>query len=205
MGHLGEAYFQVGELDKAVRLLEQTLERMKSKRGPEHPDMLNCMAYLAAAYQDAGEPGKALSLLKQAVLRYRARFGRRSPLYGYSLALLGSGLLKQHAFAVAEPALRECAVLRQSLQPGAWTTFNTLSLLGGSLLGQQRYAEAEPLLLAGYQGMRARQGNIPVAGRVQLPEAVDRLIALYAALEQPDQVEKWRAERAKYPSLKEKK
>jgi serine/threonine-protein kinase len=36
-------------------------------------------------------------------------------------------------------------------------------------------------------------------GLVRLPEALDPLIELYTATNQPDEVKKWRAERAKYP------
>jgi serine/threonine-protein kinase len=36
-------------------------------------------------------------------------------------------------------------------------------------------------------------------GELQIPEALDRLIELYTANNRPDEVKKWRAERAKYP------
>ncbi len=48
--------------------------------------------------------------------------------------------------------------------------------------------------------MKQREKTIPQAALARLPEAVDRLIALYTALEKPDDVKKWRDERAKYPS-----
>jgi hypothetical protein len=32
------------------------------------------------------------------------------------------------------------------------------------------------------------------------PEALDRLIELYTAINQPDEAKKWQAERAKYPA-----
>ena len=45
--------------------------------------------------------------------------------------------------------------------PDDWPRFNAMSLLGGALLGQGRYAEAEPLIVAGYEGMKAREAKIP--------------------------------------------
>ena len=97
--------------------------------------------------------------------------------------------------------LRRCLAQRRQESPDAWQTFNTQSRLGGALLGQKKYAEAEPLLLAGYQGMKAREQTIPKQGGAELriPEAVDRLVALYTAINKPDEAKKWRAERAKYP------
>ena len=77
---------------------------------------------------------------------------------------------------------------------------NTKSQLGGALLGQKKYADAEPLLLAGYEGMKQREKTIPPQGSTRISEALDRLIELYAATNKPDDVKKWRAERAKYPA-----
>ena len=77
---------------------------------------------------------------------------------------------------------------------------NTRSLLGGALLGQKKYAEAEPLLVKSYQGMKSREKTIPKqgGGELRIPEALDRLIELYIAINKPDQAKKWQAERAKY-------
>ncbi len=74
-------------------------------------------------------------------------------------------------------------------------------MLGGALLGQKKYAEAEPLLLQGYEGMKAREQTIPQhgGGEWRIPEALNRLIKLYTALNKPDEAKKWQAERAKYP------
>ena len=59
--------------------------------------------------------------------------------------------------------MRECLLIREKTEPDAWTTFHTKSLLGGSLLGQKNLPPdaAEPLLLAGYEGMKAREAKIP--------------------------------------------
>ena len=85
-------------------------------------------------------------------------------------------------------------------QPDAWSTFNTQSQLGGALLGQKKYADAEPLLRKGYEGMKQREKTIPPGASTRLPEALDRLIELSSATNQPDDVKKWQAERAKYPA-----
>jgi len=39
----------------------------------------------------------------------------------------------------------------------------------------------------------------PRNGAPRIPEALDRLIDLYTAMSRPDEVKKWRTERAKYP------
>ena len=121
-----------------------------------------------------------------------------------SIARSGLSLLKANAFTDAEALLRECLAIREKTQPDAWNTFNAQSTLGGALLGQKKYAEAEPLLVKGYEGMKTREKTIPKqgGGELRIPEALDRLIELYTATNQPDEANKWQAERAKYPQAR---
>ena len=111
-----------------------------------------------------------------------------------------SAICATHSTTVAAPRLQEDTC------PDSWLTFNTQSLLDGALLGQKKYAEAEPLLLKGYEGMKTREKTIPKhgGGELRIPEAIDWLIELYAAINNPDEAKKWRAERAKYPQVKTK-
>src|SRR5262249_22288668 len=119
-----------------------------------------------------------------------------SPQLAAVLAPIGMVLLEQKKWAEAEPLLRECLAIREKKQPDDWRTFDTRSSLGGALLGQKKHEAARPLLLEGYRGMKEREEAIPAIGRPRLVEAVDRLIELYTATDKPDQVKKWRAERA---------
>jgi len=87
-------------------------------------------------------------------------------------------------------------LLREKNQPDIWSTFNSKSMLGESLLEQKKYQEAEPLLLAGYNGMKQRRQTMPAIAFDRMLEAVDRLIRLYSALDKPEQIKTWKAERA---------
>jgi eukaryotic-like serine/threonine-protein kinase len=109
-------------------------------------------------------------------------------------------LLEVNGFAGAEPLLREALAIREKQEPDDWRTFNTRSMLGGALLGQKKYADAEPLLVKGYDGIKAREKTIPPQAASRIPEAIERLIEFYTATNKPDDVTKWKAERAKYPS-----
>ena len=68
-----------------------------------------------------------------------------------------------------------------------------MSLLGGALLVQGRYAEAESLVVAGYEGMKAREARIAVPARFRLREAAERVIRLYEAWGRPDPATAWKA------------
>jgi eukaryotic-like serine/threonine-protein kinase len=93
--------------------------------------------------------------------------------------------------AKAEPLLRECLAVREKREADSWRTFTTKSLLGAALLGQKRYAEAEPLLLAGYQGMKEGEGQIPRPQKMRLIESAERIVQLYEATANKDKAKEW--------------
>jgi WD40 repeat protein/serine/threonine protein kinase len=192
MDRLAEAYRGAGRLQEALALQEQALQKVKIKFGPDHPDALQGMYLLASAYQGAGKLQQADLLWRDLLHRRRKSDGPKSAATAGVLASLGLNLLKQQRYAEAEPLLRECLAIRVQKLPDTWLRFNTLSLLGGALLGQQKYAAAEPLLLQGYEGMKGREAQIPEPGKMRLPEAVERLVQLYEATNQPEKARLWR-------------
>jgi hypothetical protein len=161
------------------------------------------MNNLAGAYQASGQFAKAVTLLEQSLQKHKAKLGAEHLGTLRTMAALGWVLLQQQKWADAEPVLRDCLAISEKKTPDSWRTFNTQSLLGGALLGQKKYAEALPRLLKGYEGMKTREKTIPKlgVGELLIPEALDRLIELYTAINKPDEAKKWRAERAKYPDI----
>jgi tetratricopeptide (TPR) repeat protein len=201
MNDLAAAYEASGQFAKALPLLEETLEKMKAKLGPDHPNTLVTMGNLAESYRGSSQPARAVPLLEETLEKMKAKLGAEHPQTLWTMANLGLVLLQQKKWAKAEPLLRDCLAGRQKQIPDSWATFNTQSMLGGALLGQKQYAEAEPLLVKGYEGMKTREKTIPKSGggELRMPEALDRLIELYTAINKLDEVKKWRAKRAKYP------
>ncbi|WP_454936058.1 tetratricopeptide repeat protein, partial [Actinomyces oris] len=63
--NLAYAYQDVGKLDEAITLYEQTLEDHTRILGPDHPSTLASRNNLAYAYQDAGRLNDAITLHKQ--------------------------------------------------------------------------------------------------------------------------------------------
>jgi hypothetical protein len=201
MNNLAVAYQASGQLARALPLYEETLDKRKAKLGPDHPDTLVSMGNLGKAYADARQSDKATATLVAFVDARRKGSPKDSPQFAGLLVQVSNQLLSCGQHAAAEPLLRECLAIREKTQPDSWSTFNTMSMLGGSLLGQKKYPEAEPLLLKGYEGMKAREKTIPQSGggEVRIPQALDRLIELHTATNQPVELRKWQAERAKYP------
>src|SRR5262249_13113070 len=156
---------------------------------------------LLDVYERAGEHAKVIDLsLKQLAEVRKSKPKDISP-QADPLAWLGRAYLAQKKWSDAESYLRECVATWAKLPADLWMKFDAQSLLGGALLGQKKYGEAEPLLLKGYEGMKQRERSMEPRDKRRLAEALDRLIELYTATDRPDEVRKWRAERAKYPNV----
>jgi eukaryotic-like serine/threonine-protein kinase len=151
---------------------------------------------LMDAYEQVGRVAEARALAKEHIA---AISKSQAPDRAADLARAGSTLLRLKAWADAESVLREALSALEKVKPGAWKTFSTKSMLGEVLLAQKNYIESEQLLLAGYTGLTKTADTIPPAIRSLLPDAVDRIIEFYTATNKPDELRKWRAERAKYP------
>jgi hypothetical protein len=68
-------------------------------------------------------------------------------------------------------------------------------MLGEALLGQKRYGAAEPLLLAGYEGLEAREAKMTWKDRkIRALEALGRLPRLYDGWGKKEEAERWRAQ-----------
>jgi serine/threonine protein kinase len=191
-GNLAKAYRAAGQLDRAVALFEQALQGFRAKVGPDHPYTLTAEQLLAEAYAAAGQYTGAEMILRDALKRAHKRFGPVDPRTAVAMASLGSNLIEQQKWTEAETILRECLAIRQKAQPDDWSAFNTRSQLGGSLMGQKKFAEAEPLILAGYEGLKARVARIPAPGKPRLTEAAERVIRLYEAWDKPEQATAWK-------------
>ncbi len=194
VANLGVNYRDAGRLPEALPLLQEAQRTSRTV-----PALRWVGGELLTAYERAGGLAEADALIKELLADERPVIPKDSPQLAQKLAGYGIRLFQMNAFAQAEPLLRESLAIAAQAEPDAWTTFNTRSLLGAALLGQKKLDEAKPLLRDGYDGLKARAKLIPQSSAARLLEAVDRLIELYTATNQPDEVEKWRAERAKYP------
>jgi tetratricopeptide (TPR) repeat protein len=201
VGSLARNYIDAGRAKEAVALLTEALRYGRAGKGELPADLDFLHRDLVQALAQAGEREKTLAEAKTYVEEARRRLPANSPLLASGVATVGMSLADVGAFAEAEPLLREGLAIREKVTPQSWLRFNTQSLLGGALLGQKKYADAEPMLVKGYEGLREQRATIPPAAAARIPEALDRLVELYAATNQPVEVKKWRDERAKYPTV----
>ena len=189
---LARAYRRADRLDRSIALAEEAYKLGTARLGPDHLDTIGYRHYLADAYVAAGRCSEAEAMVRDVLPRRRKAEKPDSPLLAVDLAALGFSLLAQSKWQEAEPILRECSAIREKAQPNAWRTFDARSMLGGSLLGQGKYAEAEPLIVSGYEGMEAREEEIPAWAKSRLAEAGIRIVRLYAAWGQPAKAAEWK-------------
>jgi hypothetical protein len=161
--------------------------------GPDHPSTRRVGEQLLEVYESLGRWADTEPLRRDAVARHRKNEKPDSTLLARALASLGFNLANQARWTAAEPVLRESLAIRAKAIPDDWLRFYTMSQLGEALLGQERYVEAEPLVVPGYEGMKAREGRIPVPSRHRLAEAAVRVVRLYEAWGKTGQAAAWKA------------
>jgi serine/threonine protein kinase len=187
--NLAVNYRDASRLPDAIRVIDEWLPRIRGRLGATDSTTQFALETAASLREASGAFAQAMELRAELLTVLQKQLPADDARIGAVLAQQGLTLLKMDRPADAEPVLRASLAIRAKTAPDDWRTFNTKSLLGGSLLGQKKYNEAEPLLLAGYEGMRQREGMIPVQGKPRLSEARERLLRLYEATGQKTKAE----------------
>jgi serine/threonine protein kinase/tetratricopeptide (TPR) repeat protein len=198
MYNLAYTYQQQNKYAEAEPLFIEQAEIQRRLHGAENHLTWASLHQLAQCYRDEGKYDLAVPLFVRLIEDCRRIRILGLPvgdtLVGPVLDELGKTLLLQQKDTEAATRLREGLKLLETVKPAPWKQFARRSLLGGSLLGQKKYAEAELLLLAGYEGMKAHEQNLPATEKQRLTEALERLVQLYDEWGKPDQAAKWRKE-----------
>ena len=214
MNSLAGFYAKAGELDRALSVLEDVVEVMKAKLGPDHPDTLVVIKntgyirnltsaperYQAALAQKGADDINTL-LARRDMAQLFITTHRLDDAESILVELterMKNRALDDAVRGYTTGLLNVCRGIREASEPDSWKTFNSRSKLGGALLHLKKYGEAERHLITGYEGLKAREKQIPPASRGCLVEAIDRLIKLFTLTNKPADVQKWQAKRAKY-------
>jgi tetratricopeptide (TPR) repeat protein len=133
-------------LERALPLLEETLNLEMAKLGPLHEYTLTTMNNLALACQEAGKLDRALPLLEETFKLSKANLGpehrnTRRAMNDLGVAYLEAGKLDQ-ALPLLQEALKSRRAMLGREHPN---TLITLANLGKCLLRQGSYTNAEAL------------------------------------------------------------
>jgi tetratricopeptide (TPR) repeat protein len=191
---LAQKYLQNGNPERSIPLFERAWTWTRKQPDPLDGHLAWIPFELGMAYEQTGRLEKAEPLYREALEMLRWRHPERSEISAMFQSSLARNLLKQQrseGYAEAEALSRECLKFRERNEADDYATFHTKSLLGASLLGQKKYAEAEPLLLAGYEGMRQREGKIPPSRKFRMTDAIEWLVQFYEATGKTDRADEW--------------
>jgi hypothetical protein len=166
---------------------------LEVRPGGAHPLTLECRNNLAGVFESLGRYREAEELESGTLARRRKGVKPGSPVLAPDLSALGRNLMIQRRWSEAEPLLRECAAILEKAAPDDWSRYDALCMLGESLMGERRYAQAEPALVAGYEGMIAREQQVPAAQRSRLREAAERVVRLYEVWNKPLDAARWKS------------
>jgi tetratricopeptide (TPR) repeat protein len=177
MNNLAGAYRDTGQTDRALALFRQTLERTKTKFGPDHPRTLTILNNLALAHKVAGELGRALPLYEEALAKRKAKLGPDHPSTLMTLNNLALAYVADGRVAEALPLFEE-ALKGRTAKFGAGHPLTRASQRGLELTRSlQRAADR-------YQRALADEGADhagTLAARLQMAMLLRELTALGAA------------------------
>jgi hypothetical protein len=192
MDNLGQAYQAAGEADKAFSMFQQAvaglekLDFQHTEAGPIVGNLCNCL-------EQRKQFDRADYWRQKWLAAAKKRNGPNLAAIAGDLAEQAEDMLERGRHESAATILVDCVAILARKQPDAWTKFRAQSLLGVALVGQQKYAEAEPLLISGYEGLKAREPQIPPPlGPHRVAEAGERIVRLYEAWGRPKLADEWR-------------
>ncbi len=199
---IGEVYLALGQYGRAEKILRQALAKSKLL-GRVHREVATSLGNLALALENQDKLTEAESMQREALAIRRELFGYDHLEVASSLNSLAIVLRDEGNLQEAQRIQREALTIQEKLlgkeHPDVATSLNNFAdmlriqgELGASLLGQQKYAEAEPLLLAGYEGMKLGQREMPADGLQRLSETIHRIVQLYELTGRADQAGEWR-------------
>ena len=120
------------EADLAIPLHEETLELMKAKLGPDHPDTLATMNNLAAMYEKAGKLDLAVPLYDETLKFRQAKLGADHPDTLTTMGNLALAYTYAGKLDLAIPLQKETLKLKKTKlgpdHPGTLSTMNNLAM-----------------------------------------------------------------------------
>jgi serine/threonine-protein kinase len=188
---LAQAVTAQRRYDEARDLVQQSLGILEQVYGPVHPRVAFALNELGRAEVRQGKLDEAEAAFSRAITIYRSVYGDSHFTLSISQSNLAGVYVQRHQYERAEPLFREALARYAKSLPDSHPNVAIARVrLGNALLGERRYAEALAESMAGY-AVLAKQVSSAVSW---LKMAREDLAAEYAALKQPENAAKFRAE-----------
>ncbi len=193
MNNLALDYRSAGRLDEAIQLLEETLRLRKAKLGVAHPDTISTLRRLQASLLQAGRFEEAKRHIDDWIRNSESSATSDLPQLARARTSLAEALWGMRQVADAEAQLDIALAIGEidDLQRS-----RAGSLRGAILASQANWEEAEPLLVESAASLAAQLAEMNDSFRWYVPRAHERVIAMYEARDQPEQVAQWQSKLA---------
>lgn len=140
---MGYAYRELGSLEVAEEVLQESLKLRAATKGTENADYLETLRVMADLHRAQGRYVQAEKLARQAVESSQRILGDEAPQTHYAMAVLGLAIYRQSRFREAEEIhRRRLALTRQYLGAEHPDVVGALNNVGAVLYMQGRYEEA---------------------------------------------------------------
>lgn len=194
---LGRALLLQKRFDEAEMVLRRALGIQEQVFGPVSARVASTVNELGSLALQRGRFDDAERAFRRMADIYRVVHQGRHYLVGVAVANLASVYNARKEWSRAEPLFREAVTIYSEMQsPEHLNTGIARIKLGRALLGLRRYADAEKEILAGYD-IVSPQTSPSVSWLVA---AREDLVALYAAIGQPEKADRFRQDGVTAPA-----
>lgn len=153
-GDVGFYLARVGELERADRLLRESLAIHRQLSEYPRWEMGATLASLGELYNRKNQPHQALEFLLESERIYRQTIGDKNRYLAFTLQHQAIALSLQKNFNAAEPKARQqLAIYLEVVPENKLVAAIPKSVLGIVLVGNKRFDEAEDYLREGLQGL----------------------------------------------------
>jgi tetratricopeptide (TPR) repeat protein/tRNA A-37 threonylcarbamoyl transferase component Bud32 len=188
--NLARCLIELDQLDQAEQLLWDVLEQKRKRLGEDHISVARSLHLLAEVKYGQGHSAEALQFCRRALQIRETKLSPTHRSVAVSLHLLGLIQLDRGEAEAAERSLARALDIRTTEpQDSDWKIADTESALGACMTAMERFDEAEELVVDGYQRLQESLGD----DHRRTAQALDRVIALYEAWNQPDLAAEYRA------------
>jgi eukaryotic-like serine/threonine-protein kinase len=187
--NLGSLLQDKGDLAGAESYYIKALEMRRKLLGERNPKVARSLSNLGLLRQLRGDAVGAEKSFREALSIADEQLEADHTDRAVYLRNLASVLVTLKKPAEGEALARESLKIFRADDPDFWRVPDTESVLGSCLAAQGRFEEAEPLLTGSYPLLAKDSGD----GAKQAPEALKRIVDLYAAWGKPERAAAYRS------------
>ncbi|HSK76936.1 MAG TPA: tetratricopeptide repeat protein [Thermoanaerobaculia bacterium] len=189
LNNLGTLLQDLNELAGAEACHLDALQMRRKLLGDRHPKVARSLNNLGKVRQLRGDVAEAESYFREALSIADEQLEPEHTDRAIYLRNLASVLVTLGKHVEGEALARESLAIFRTDDPDSWRVPDAESVLGSCLTVQGRFKEAEPILIGSYTVLAKDSGD----GAKQVPEALKRIVDLYAAWGKPEQAAVYRA------------